>query len=234
MNQAADSPSTCPTEKRDLLAKHTVVIAIGEPNLSAELRGSLELLGRYEVAGQTSSAPEATSLLQQTRPDFLLIDLELVRTLGTSLEQLRDSPYRPRVLLLADDAKPEELEAVLDAGVLGFLSRDMSAHFLDAALRHVLSGGCVIAPSVLKALKEGANTSGSPFAHAHDRIGLLNESEGRVLRLLGYGYDNARIASEFVLSLASVKTYVSRVLKKLRLDNRTQAALVANEMRLTR
>lgn len=233
MSQAVDSLSACGPGRREVMAKLTAVIAISDATLSASLSDLLDLTRRYEVVGEASSSSVVSHLLRRTRPDFLFVDLKQVPTLGPLLQQIDPSVQHPKVLLVADDASPEDLHAALDAGALGFLSTVMEVGFLDAALRHIHRGGCVMAPTLLHSLKQRVRASASRFEQSHDRVHLLNESEYRVLRLLGRGYNNTKIASELCLSSSTVKTYVSRVLKKLCLENRTQAALVAHELSLT-
>ncbi|MGW6413162.1 LuxR C-terminal-related transcriptional regulator [Streptomyces vinaceus] len=233
MNQAVDSLSAGGPGRREGVSKLTAVIAISDVTISASLSDLLDLTRRYEVVGEASSSSVVNHLLRRTRPDFLFVDLKQVPSLGPLLQRLGPPEVHPKVLLVADDASPEELNAALDAGAMGFLSTVMEVDFLDAALRHIHRGGCVMADILLQSLKERVRASASRFEQSHDRVHLLNESEYLVLRLLGHGYNNTRIASELCLSSSTVKTYVSRVLKKLCLENRTQAALVAHELSLT-
>ncbi|MGW8953904.1 response regulator transcription factor [Streptomyces sp. NPDC055709] len=215
-------------------ARTTVLIADGEAAFRAGLRRLLEGLDCYDVVAEASNACEATRLLRSTEPDLLLMDLGLARAPWIRADRLGGLlPHPPKVVLLTSDPGHEGLDEALDAGVRGFVTKELDAGLLEAVLRHVLTDGCVIAPEVFSRLTDKPAGSSVRFGHAHHRISLLNESERHVLRLLGHGYENARIAEELHLSRASVKTYVSRLLTKLHLENRTQAALVANETGLT-
>ncbi|MFI5672692.1 response regulator transcription factor [Streptomyces sp. NPDC051704] len=214
--------------------RSAVLIADGEATFRTGLRRVLEGLGRYEVVGEASTAREAARLLRGTEPELVVMDLALARQVGLEPHRLGGLLARPpKVVLLAGEGGHERLEEALDAGVRGFVTKNLDARLLDAVLGHVLADGCAIAPEVFGALMDRPAASRAQFARSHDRIGLLNDSERHVLELLGHGFENAQIAEELHLSRASVKTYVSRLLSKLHLDNRTQAALVANETGLT-
>ncbi|MFE3584150.1 response regulator transcription factor [Streptomyces vinaceus] len=214
--------------------RSAVLIADGEAVFRTGLRRVLESLGRYEVVGEASTAQEVARLLRSIEPQLVVMDLALARQVGLEAHRLGGLlPRPPKVVLLTGDGGHEGLEEALDAGARGFVTKNLDAGLLDAVLRHVLVNGCAIAPELFGGLMDRPATSRAQFARSHHRIGLLSDSERHVLELLGHGFENAQIAEELHLSRASVKTYVSRLLSKLHLDNRTQAALVANEIGLT-
>lgn len=211
--------------------RRTVLIADAELTFRAGLRRVLEEeLGRYEVVGEAATPAEVTRLLRSTEPELVVMDLTLARTLGLRADRLGGLlPRPPKVVLLTGGGSHDGLDEALDAGARGFVTRDLDAGLLGAVLCHVLADGCAIASEVFGGLLDRPSDCQARFARAHHRIQLLNDSERRVLQLLGHGFENAQIAEELHLSRASVKTYVSRLLSKLQLENRTQAALVANE-----
>ncbi|MFI9650015.1 LuxR C-terminal-related transcriptional regulator [Streptomyces sp. NPDC052040] len=215
-------------------ARRTVLVAAGETVFRTNLCAVLNALGRYEVVAQASTAWEATRRLQAVEPHIAVIDLSLARMIGLRADRLGGSLRRPpKVVLLTDEIRHEVLDEALEAGALGFATKNLDAALLDALLSHVLSDGCAIAPEFVDGFMTGPRSTSERFSHVHPRVSLLNQSERDVLRLLGYGLANTEIAAELHLSLASVKTYVSRLLNKLQLSNRTQAALVAHEMYVT-
>ncbi|MEV6954675.1 response regulator transcription factor [Streptomyces sp. NPDC051183] len=233
MNLTAELHGTV-TDVRQDACRSAVLIADGEAIFRTGLRRVLESLGRYEVVAEASTAQEVARLLRSTEPELVVMDLALARQVGLNSDRLGGLlPRPPKVVLLTGDGGHEGLEEALDAGARGFVTRQLDAGLLDAVLGHVLANGCAIAPEVFGGLMDRPAASRAQFARSHHRIGLLNDSERHVLELLGHGFENARIAEELHLSRASVKTYVSRLLSKLHLDNRTQAALIANETGLT-
>ncbi|MFE3553411.1 response regulator transcription factor [Streptomyces sp. NPDC059193] len=211
--------------------RRTVLIADADPMFCSGLRRALEEeLGRYEVVAEAGTPAEVTRLLRGTEPELVVMDLALARNLGLRADRLGGLlPRPPKVVLLTDGGCRDGLDEALDAGARGFVTRDLDAGLLGAVLCHVLADGCAIAPEVFGGLMNRTAGCQAQFARAHHRIRLLNDSERHVLQLLGHGFENAQIAEELHLSRASVKTYVSRLLSKLHLENRTQAALVANE-----
>ncbi|MFJ6054570.1 LuxR C-terminal-related transcriptional regulator [Streptomyces sp. NPDC092307] len=209
--------------------RRTVLLADDDLRSRSKLRAILEGSGRYAVVDEACTAAEVTKKLGRFEPELVLMRMSLARELGLRSERLGGGlPRPPRVVLLVGGGQ-EPLGEALDAGVRGFVSTDLDAALLDAVLDHVLADGCALGPAVLGALMARPPAAGAHFARARDRVALLTTSERHVLALLGYGFENARIAEELHLSQASVKTYVSRLLGKLHLENRTQAALVANE-----
>ncbi|MFE9221450.1 LuxR C-terminal-related transcriptional regulator [Streptomyces lavendulae] len=219
-------------------SRSSVMVADGDMEFRARLASALRGLGRYEVVAEVATAAEWRRLLRGAEPELVVMDLSLARTVGLRAECLGALlPRPPKIVLLAGEGDraslEEELEEAMDAGVRGFVGKDLDPALLDSVLGHVLVEGCAIDAGLLAGLNRRSGGSPVQFARAHQRISLLNESERQVLELLGRGFGNARIAEELRLSRASVKTYVSRLLSKLHLQNRTQAALVANEAGLT-
>ncbi|MFC5722265.1 LuxR C-terminal-related transcriptional regulator [Streptomyces gamaensis] len=212
-------------------APATVLLADGDPGFRTGLRTVLEGLGRYTVVGEAAGDTEAGRLLRETRPGLVVMELALARR-----AELRGLPAdrRPKVVLVAEEGCREGLADALDAGACGFVTRTLDAALLDAVLGHVLADGCAFAaPRLVGALTRQPPRPQPQFTVAHRRAALLGPTEREVLRLLGHGLDNARIAHELRLSHSSVKATVSRLLARLGLKHRTQAALVANETGLT-
>ncbi|WP_370424191.1 response regulator transcription factor (plasmid) [Streptomyces sp. QH1-20] len=228
MNSIAELHSVPPDDRQQPF-RNTVLVADGDQVFRTRLCRLLESLG-YNVVAEASNAVEVTKLLRSTGPELVVMDLPLARSVGLRTERLGGLLRRPpKVVLLTDDAAHDGLAEALDAGARGFITKDLDAALLDPLLDHVLSGGCAIAPELFGLLMDRPTGSGTRFARVHPRLSLLNDNERLILQLLGCGFENARIAEELHLSRASVKTYVSRLLGKLHLENRTQAALVANE-----
>ncbi|MER5932099.1 response regulator transcription factor [Streptomyces sp. NPDC002054] len=209
----------------------SVLVADREMIFRTGLRTLLTGQCGFDVVGEAESETDVDRLIRSASPDILLMEMDLARSVGLSPDRLgvlMDRP--PRLVLFGERPGPDGMAEALEAGAQGFVTRTLDAELLEAVLRHVLVGGYAIGDDVLLGLvgKDGPRPV-PRFAAHHGRIRLLNPSERQVLQLLGRGWENARIAAELHLSRASVKTYVSRLLHKLHLENRTQAALVANE-----
>ncbi|WP_274918011.1 response regulator transcription factor [Streptomyces sp. WZ-12] len=209
----------------------SVVVVEREAVFRAALRNVLSRECGFDVVAETGSGQEAGQLMRAHSPQIVLMELELARAAGLHAHRWGGTlPRPPKLVLFGTAPGAETLDAALEAGALGFVTRTLDTRLLEAVLRHVLTGGCAIGADVFDGLMGSEDQRPVPrFLDHHHKVALLNESERRVLRLLGHGLDNSRIAAELHLSRTSVKTYVSRILGKLHLENRTQAALVANE-----
>jgi DNA-binding NarL/FixJ family response regulator len=129
----------------------------------------------------------------------------------------------------------EYVYEALRAGASGFLLKDASAAELAQAVRVVAAGEALLAPTVTKRLiAEFARLPGAPRTPLKERVGDLTERETEVLSLIAQGLSNQEIAGRLVVAEQTVKTHVSRILVKLNLRDRTQAAVFAYETGLVR
>lgn len=199
--------------------------------------GLLSILNVYpdiEVAGEAADGVEAVPLVKELRPDVVLMDLNLPQINGVeATRQLMRLPEPPRVLVLTTFGADDRVLDALNAGAAGFLLKDVRVDELVASIRAVASGTTSLSPEIAGTLIRRAQ-SHSPvdMSGLSAKVEQLSDSERLVLGLVGAGMSNQQIADELHLSVTSVKTYVSRVLKRFGLDNRTQAALLAHEVGL--
>lgn len=182
-----------------------------------------------EVVGEAVDGADAIIQAKLHQPDIALMDLRMPHVDGPSAtRKLIELPNPPKVLVLSTYSDDGQVLEALDAGASGFLLKDLRCEELFSALRVVASGGHVFAPALLSNMVRNAmRRMPVQITGVDAKIAALSESELKVLRLVGMGMTNERIAGELHLSGASVKTYVSRTLVKLGLGNRTQAAVVA-------
>lgn len=145
-----------------------------------------------------------------------------------------DGAVRTRVLVLTTFDLDGYVYEALRAGASGFLLKDASARQLSEAVRVVASGEALLAPAVTRRLIAEFARLGAPQAHRVERIKDLTSRETEVLRNVAQGLSNAEIALRLVISEQTVKTHVSRILVKLGLRDRTQAAVFAYETGLIR
>ncbi len=193
-----------------------------------------------EVAGEAVNGREAIAQAAALRPDVVLMDVRMPVLNG--IEATREivgaagGPDTPntKVLVLTTFDLDEYVYQALRAGASGFLLKDASARQLAEGVRVVAEGEALLAPTVTRRLivefaRHGANTPRPP---AQARIGELTERETEVLALIAQGLSNAEIAEHLTLAESTIKTHVSRILVKLNLRDRTQAAIFAYESRL--
>ncbi|MGW1077592.1 response regulator [Streptomyces sp. NPDC002537] len=186
----------------------------------------------FEVVAEAGDGAEALTQVTAHRPDVVLMDLNMPRINGVEATQrLLRLADPPMVLVLSVIEGDSQVQEALHAGASGFLLKDLRPEELFTALHAVVAGCRVIAPQVLTGLvRKAADHTPIRVHGAGEKLSLLSNGEHRVLSMVGAGMTNAQIARALYLSGASVKTYVSRILAKLGLDNRTQAAIIAYEM----
>ena len=179
------------------------------------------------VAGEAGSVAEALARVPAVRPDVVLVDMRLPDGSGADLcRELRDRVDGVRCLVLTSYSEQEALEAAVRAGAAGFLLKQVRGPALVSAVRTVASGGTLF-DEVDPAVPRGRATG----AAGGDRIGLLTDQERTVLRLIGEGLTNRQIGARMGLAEKTVKNYTSHLLAKLGLERRTQAAILATELR---
>lgn len=200
------------------------------------LRTVLEAAGDVEVVGEAGNGAEGVRAARELQPDVVLVDIRMPVLDGlAATEQLLALPHPPQVAVLTTFYLDEYVYAALAAGAAGFLLKDTPPREIAAAVRAVAEGTATLSPKVTATLIESyvGRRAAPRRAAALSRVAALSERERDVLSLLGTGDSNADLARRLFVSEATVKTYVSRLLTKLDLANRTQAAILAHEAGLT-
>ncbi|WFB06028.1 response regulator transcription factor [Streptomyces sp. LX-29] len=190
-----------------------------------------------EVVGQAVDGLDAIAQVAELAPDVVLMDIRMPRLGGIEATQHITSPADAavKVLVLTTFDLDEYVYEALRAGASGFLLKDASAAELAQAVRVVAAGEALLAPTVTKRLiAEFSRVTAAPRAPLKQRVGDLTDRETEVLSLIAQGLSNAEIATRLVVAEQTVKTHVSRILVKLGLRDRTQAAVFAYETGLVR
>ncbi|MFD4139928.1 response regulator [Streptomyces sp. NPDC058572] len=190
-----------------------------------------------EVVGQAVNGLEAIAKVAELGPDVVLMDIRMPELGGIEATRriTEQEGATVKVLVLTTFDLDEYVYEALRAGASGFLLKDASAGELAQAVRVVAAGDALLAPNVTKRLiAEFSRMTRSPRAPLKDRVGGLTERETEVLSLIAQGLSNAEIAGRLVVAEQTVKTHVSRILVKLGLRDRTQAAVFAYETGLVR
>jgi DNA-binding NarL/FixJ family response regulator len=189
-----------------------------------------ELGDRVEIVGEAGTVAEAIAVITKTTPDVVLLDVHMPDGGGLAVLQAL-SGTDARVLALSVSDAAEDVIALIRAGASGYVTKTISPDELADAVRRVADGDVVFSPRlagfVLDAFRD------SPVAPAIDpEIDQLTPREREVLRLLARGYAYKEIASELFISIKTVETHASNVLRKLQLSNRHQLTRWAADRRM--
>jgi DNA-binding NarL/FixJ family response regulator len=217
-----------------------ILLVDDEPLLRLGFRMVLESQPDMRVVGEAGDGTAAVARVAELDPDVVLMDVRMPGVDGIDATRLivRDHG-RSRVLILTTFDLDEYAFAGLKAGASGFLLKNVPPEDLLSAIRAVASGDAVVAPSVTRRLLDAMSQhlpdprGTAPVARSA-RLDRLTEREREVLLRVAEGLSNAEIAEALVVSEATVKTHVGRVLNKLDLRDRVQAVVFAYQNGLVR
>jgi len=209
-----------------------VVIVDDHALFRAGVRAELVAMApRVEIVGEAADVDGAVAAIRSTAPDVVLLDVHLPGGGGQRvIAALRDDPALPRFLALSVSDSAEDVIAVVRAGARGYVTKTIDAAELAAAIERVHGGDAVFSPRLSGFVLDAF--AGEIPAPSDPELDLLTAREQEVLRLIARGYAYKEVASRLHLSVKTIETHVSAVLRKLQLSNRHQLTAWANERRL--
>ena len=189
--------------------------------------GLAAILANYsdiEVVGQAEDGSQAVIIAQETQPDVILLDLVMPKMDGlTAIPKIKEIAPETRILVVTSFAENDRVYQAIKAGALGYILKDATREQLLQAIRDVAQGRASLQPSIAVKLIQEINHPAELLYTADP----LTRRELETLRLIARGMSNQEIANELVVHERTTAKYVSSILDKLQLANRTQAALYA-------
>ena len=211
-----------------------LLVVDDHPIVRQGLRTFLETRPDFEVVGEAGDGETAVAEATRLRPDVILMDLVMPGVGGLeAIGRIRAAEPGARILVLTSFASADQVLPALRAGAAGYLLKDAAPAEVEAAIRAVHRGEGLIDPAVTATVLAEVSRPSARSGDVDAGYASLTPREREVLALLGRGLNNAAIARELFVAEKTVKTHVSSILAKLRLADRTQAALYAARLDLT-
>src|SRR5204862_3230834 len=192
-----------------------------------------ELGDSVEVVGEAQTVAEAVPLIKELDPDVVLLDVHLPDGSGDAIINAV-APERPGVKFLAlsvSDAA-EDVIAVIRAGARGYVTKTIGAEELAAAIERVADGDAVFSPRLAGFVLDAFGAAAGEIAEVDEELDRLPAGEREGMRLIARGYQYKEVAKELFISVKTVETHVSSVLRKLQLSSRHELTKWASDRRL--
>jgi DNA-binding NarL/FixJ family response regulator len=209
-----------------------VLIADRQPVVRAGFTAMLDAEDDLIVAGEAGDAEEAIALARRLRPSVVLVDLDLEG--GLEAARWIAESLRSAVMMLAANDDAEDLLSALRAGARAVMPKSASREELVDAVRVIAGGGARLGPGATRRLIAEYAAQPQPHLPTFEQLDDLTAREREVIAMVASGLRNDEIAERFVISPATVKTHVSRVLRKLDAHDRAQLVAIAYQLGLVR
>lgn len=199
-----------------------------------------EIGDAVNIVGEAPTVDAAVEVIAQTRPAVVLLDVHLPGGSGNGgvdvihgcrgLETVSGQPVRFLALSVSDAA--EDVIAVIRAGARGYVTKTISANDLTSAIRRVSDGDAVFSPRLAGFVLDAFGAAAGEIAEVDEELDRLSAREREVMRLIARGYQYKEVAKELFISVKTVETHVSSVLRKLQLSSRHELTAWAMGRRL--
>jgi DNA-binding NarL/FixJ family response regulator len=212
-----------------------VIVADDQPLIRTALQTSIATAEDMEAVGEAGTGADAVRLAERLCPDVVMMDLRMPGMDGIeATRRITRGSASARVLVLTTFDDDESVYGALHAGAAGFLVKDMAVSDILTAIRVVATGDSLIAPSVTRRLINDVFRRPTPAPVPLRTLDAITEREQQVLLLIGSGLSNTEIAAQLSISVATAKSYVTRLLTKLNARDRVHLVIAAYEAGLVR
>lgn len=214
-----------------------IVIVDDHSIFRSGLRADLE--ATIEVVGEAGDVASAVAVIAATKPDVVLLDVHLpgadgIAATGGEAVLLQALPLAPdtRYLALSVSDAAEDVVRVIRAGARGYITKGSSGADVSAGARAVAGGDAVFSPRLAGFVLDAFGAASGETATVDDELDRLSAREQEVMRLIARGYAYKEVAADLFISIKTVETHVSSVLRKLQLSSRHELTAWANARRL--
>ena len=213
----------------------SVLVADDQALVREGFRLILEVEPDIEVAGEAEDGETTVEEAKRLRPDVVLMDIRMPGVDGiAATRRLVQAGVPSRVLMLTTFDRDDYLYEAMTAGASGFLLKDVRRDQLVHAIRTVAAGDALLAPALVRRLVEDFCQRPVPGREPRKRLPELTERELEVMRLVARGLTNSEIGNALFLSVATVRTHLANLMRKLQLRDRVQIVVLAYECGLIR
>ncbi|KAF5997339.1 MULTISPECIES: response regulator [Streptomyces] len=208
-----------------------VVLADDQQLIRTALRMVIADIEDVEVVGEAADGEEAVARTEELRPDVVVMDIRMPGVDGIeATRRITTGAGESRIVVLTTFDDDDYVYGALRAGASGFLVKDMALDDIIGAIRVVAAGDALIAPSVTRRLiQDFTSARSSEPARPRRDLTAITDREREVLTLVGTGLSNTEIAERLFISVATAKTYLTRLLSKLDARDRVQLVIIAYE-----
>ena len=218
------------TEQQNVQAAHRVVIVDDHAMFRSGVKHDIG--ARVQVVGEGEDVPSGVAAVLKAQPDVVLLDVHLPGGGGVEvLKQVHAVEPEVKFLALSVSDAAEDVIGVIRAGARGYVTKSISADELVDAIGRVAEGDAVFSPRLAGFVLDAFSGS-IDVASVDEELDRLSQREREVMRLIARGYAYKEIARELFISIKTVETHVSSVLRKLQLSNRHQLTRWATDRRL--
>ena len=211
-----------------MMAKTRVVLADDHPLFREGVARTLEESNQFEVVGQGASGREDVDLTARLKPDLVLLDLSMPDGGQWALTQIVSGEHKPLIAMLTVSEDDENILAALSAGAAGYVLKGVGSRELIRILTDLVAGRSYVSPSLAAKVLTRMN-SPRPAEQETSPVDSLSKREEEILRLVAQGKSNKEVGLALDLQEKTVKHYMTAILQKLQVRNRTEAALLARD-----